>query len=124
MKLLNLKTFFSILKNEKGFQRVGAIDFGTKRAGLAISSDCRNFSFPMMHIDRMPSRMSKESILAFVSTLENALIEHRIGALVVGFPVHNDRITPFCNEILQIISEASRVFNVSHVCNVYHIYMT
>jgi RNase H-fold protein (predicted Holliday junction resolvase) len=113
MRLLSLKPFFEALSTEKVRLKVGAIDFGTKRVGIAISDETRTFAFPLTNVDRKQPRMTEGSLIAFLKDLESICTKHRIGALVIGFPTHakhsstnKSQLTPLCTEILTVLSHA------------------
>lgn len=110
MRLLSIQNFFTAVKLDRIRLKVAAIDFGTKKVGIAVTDETRNFAFPLVHIDRKESRMAAESVTKLLKNLELLCISHKIGAIVIGFPVHpNGQWTPLCNEILTVISNAPKL---------------
>lgn len=116
MKLMALTPFLRALPEKKS---IAAIDFGTKRIGIAISDETRCFAFPLTYINRSESaihhRMSTEAVSAMLDVLQSACREHHVGALVIGFPVHYGVITPLCKEILKVVTMGATLYKVPMV---------
>ncbi len=60
-----------------------AIDFGTRRLGLAISDPATGIAFPIPAIHRT-------QLLQDLSALAELIAEREIGKIVVGLPIHMD----------------------------------
>lgn len=103
-----MKLFFEAVKLENRRLKIGAIDFGTKHIGIAVSDETRNFAFPLVSFERKQPRMSEGSLKLLLRELENICATHKIGAFLIGFPVHptNNELTPLCSEILTLLSQA------------------
>ena len=83
--------------------RIACVDVGAKFIGVAISDDSRTFAHPIGAIARSYRGANNQSALEILQKL-NALVvskyEHTtIAGLVVGLPLLNSEMTPFCHEI-------------------------
>ena len=118
MKLMALSPF---LRGLSLGTKIGAIDFGAKRIGVAISDEARSFAFPLTSIDRPHigvHRMSSESVSMLLETIHSLCRENQINALVIGFPAHKDNIlTPLCKEILKVLTMGAKLYHVVDFCN-------
>ncbi len=78
-------------------RRVLAVDYGTRRLGLAVSDPTTGIAFPIPAIHR--SRLPED-----LSSLAELIAEREIGKIVVGLPIHMDgRVGPE--------AEAARTFS-------------
>jgi RNase H-fold protein (predicted Holliday junction resolvase) len=113
MKLMALTPFLRALPAKKS---IAAIDFGTKRIGVAITDETRCFAFPLTTLNRNESaihhRMSPDTVSVMLDALQSVCREHHVGALVIGFPVYNGVITPMCKEILKVVTMGATLYKV------------
>lgn len=96
-----------LLKNQ-GIQglRVLAIDFGSKRIGLALSDPLGNFAQPLPHLVFI-------SIPKFISDLKKLLQEKSVRLVLMGFPKNMNGTSGVAAEECQQVAET-----IHHECGV------
>jgi len=116
MKLLNYIEFCRHLKlNGKG--NIAGLDFGAKQIGIAISDQSRHFVHPIGSITRSRCGANLNSgveILSKLGTLFKEKGYHDVTGLVIGLPLLDGRMTPFCHEIRATVGQMEKLVELSH----------
>lgn len=85
--------------------KLGALDVGKNFVGIAMSDESRTFVKPLGCLERQTNqRMSATAIDNFSSKLERYVCENKIAGFVVGLPIFQGELTPFCNEIIKLMT--------------------
>lgn len=101
----NSKLILELLSNGSLCSLAG-LDVGSRVVGVAISDQSKSFVQPLSPIFRTSTnRMSDKGIVYFSKQLNTVIQSHRVGLLVVGIPVLEGAMTPFCNEIVNLMSK-------------------
>ena len=98
----NSKFLFDLIRSRSYF-KVAALDMGTKYCGVAISDETRMFIGPGKDIHRKHRPLSKEDIDSMSVALSSLVQENNIKVFVVGLPIYNNELTPFCREIIDVM---------------------
>jgi RNase H-fold protein (predicted Holliday junction resolvase) len=56
-------------------------------------------------IRKEETRMNPDEITRFSSSLNKVVIKHKVNVIVVGLPVHEDKLTPLCKEIIELMKQ-------------------
>jgi len=117
-KLMSSATILNSTRGKLG-NKIAALDFGTKKIGLAYSDDSRNFVFPGISLERSMPRNSNESIRDVLLRLQKEYSSLGVVGVIIGFPILTDsagevspKLTPLCNEILSIFERVPKLCNV------------
>jgi putative Holliday junction resolvase len=86
--------------------RVLAIDYGTRRMGIAISDELRTIAQPLEYIPAEP-------FVAFLTRLRELLIEKNVDLIVVGMPRNMDgSYGPAAEKVRQFVATLSGELNM------------
>lgn len=96
------KCLLDLLKSSSYF-KIAGLDIGTRYCGVAISDETRVFVGPAKDIPRKYKPLSKEDVQYFSAALSRLVVENNIKAFVVGLPIYNNQLTPFCKEIIDLM---------------------
>lgn len=111
MKLLCKIDFCKCISSAKNKNNgvIVALDMGAKQIGVACTDTSKTYVNSIGRIDRRYRGGSKEASLEIIHKLNALLLKHSIygiNGVVIGFPMHNQQITPFCKEILKIVDNS------------------
>jgi putative Holliday junction resolvase len=80
------------------------LDIGSRVVGVAVSDRQRYFIDPLPNILRKgPNTMAPLEIARFSRELNKVVVKHGVNIIVVGLPIHDDKLSPFCREIVQLV---------------------
>lgn len=88
----------------KSYFKIAGVDIGSKYVGLALTDESRNFVSPLKYdITRKPGINFNYT---FTRGLNNIITSNGVRMFIIGLPVYNGQLTPFCSEIIDLVSKA------------------
>lgn len=106
---------FKSIFNPRIPYKIASLDMGSKMIGLAISDPSRMTVTPKPNISRRADRMTPEAIAVLSKKLDRIVTEEEVRIFVIGLPIYDGKMTPFCNEIINLIS-AIRLTHGDIIC--------
>jgi RNase H-fold protein (predicted Holliday junction resolvase) len=85
---------------------VAGLDFGAKHIGIAVSDSSRNFVHPLGSLTRSRPGASVNSGAEILSKMGHLFKEkgyHNVSGIVIGLPLREGALTPFCREIASTV---------------------
>ena len=61
-RILTVRTFIQEVQSKKQYEKIGCLDFGMKRIGLATTDELKQHAFPMGAIDVKQPAQTEESL--------------------------------------------------------------
>lgn len=107
MKFLDLRSFQKVALWSTGVGKLAALDVGTKHVGLALTDESRRFVIRGDTLKRKSGRgehrLASSSVEFLTRQLQAFIAKEKVRGLVVGIPLHNEKPTPFCQEIVDLM---------------------
>ncbi len=106
MKIITSRaTSMTLFLKSKSTKKLAGLDIGTRHVGFALSDEDKKFVTPITTLSRNQPRMTPESISNFSNQLDNLIVANRVEAIIIGLPILNKKLTPFCEEIIEFMSK-------------------
>lgn len=107
MKIFSLEGFRRHMRSQHASRLMG-IDYGTKKIGISISDESQQQAFPYQHDYVMKQSLERTDAIKHASDyFSRVIVDYDIGGVVVGFPLHDGKLTPLCHQIIDFIQHVT-----------------